>query len=379
MQTIKFVITLIFCLITTSCQITSGRTCFDSQPRDSSSFAKSLAMSDHYLAIGDANRVIVYTRTEDNQWLRTKEILPPRGSVPDKYNSGFGRNLMLDRSALVIAASIQKAQYEVIESKDFQNIGDKVTSYIFRGIYKTDLSQDAIVERLDVHKNNQLPGSFTADEGKIAFTIFRIEELRKYDIEYKLDKINILSKDEKNDLLPLLVGEERKLGGGIELKNNLLLVGASIQDLRTVGWLFDLEQLDLSPRKIIAPEDFVASSIELSDKFVVAGKSRPWMSHKGVPRIPPKTLITSIETGATHLIDGYGRLSLDGNILARLRYANPSIKEEKLLEVFRLDDNATAHRIIRRKRIDRALVYNNLLTTVQKTDSGKRVCIERVH
>ena len=92
------------------------------------------------------------------------------------------------------------------------------------------------------------------------------------------------------------------------------------------------------------------------------------------------------------VIEGFGELSLDGNILAQMRYGRKGVLETSLiewfrnkgkviseinrLEVFRLDNNATPHLIKKRSNIDRALVQNSLLTTVQEIDSGRKICIE---
>ncbi|MGL5796095.1 MAG: hypothetical protein ACRC06_17180 [Waterburya sp.] len=88
---------------------------------------------------------------------------------------------------------------------------------------------------------------------------------------------------------------------------------------------------------------------------------------------------------STKIIDEAGGLFLDGNILARIRFIgeDPVNNEgceipKVLVEVFKLDDDATPHLIQKRSDVERAFVQNRLLITVQKTTSGKKICTEQV-
>lgn len=97
------------CLTMNSCYFSSPPVCLESLPSDSPSFGFSLATSGDYLAVGDpdANRVVIYTRNQLGRWIRTREIVPPSGSVADQVGSGFGYELAIDGTVLVIGAFVQ--------------------------------------------------------------------------------------------------------------------------------------------------------------------------------------------------------------------------------------------------------------------------------
>ncbi len=76
------------------------------EPGDSKSFGDALAVDGDYLAVGDpeANRVVLYQRTDRGRWLRTQEIVPPKGSTADRAGVGFGHALDLNQTTLVIGS-----------------------------------------------------------------------------------------------------------------------------------------------------------------------------------------------------------------------------------------------------------------------------------
>ncbi len=80
--------------------------CLANEPSDSKSFGDALAVDGDYLAVGDpeANRVVLYQRTNKGRWLRTQEIVPPKGSTADRAGVGFGYALDLNQTTLVIGA-----------------------------------------------------------------------------------------------------------------------------------------------------------------------------------------------------------------------------------------------------------------------------------
>jgi hypothetical protein len=106
MKAVNLFIAAISCLMISSCHSSLLAQCFNSQPDDSMTFGNALAMSDNYLAVGDtqANRVIIYSRNKYGKWSRTKEILPPKDSVAYKIGSGFGKDVALDKSTLIIGS-----------------------------------------------------------------------------------------------------------------------------------------------------------------------------------------------------------------------------------------------------------------------------------
>ena len=103
-------------------------------------------MSDNYLAVGDpdANRVVIYSRTEFAQWIRTNEIIPPIDSTTYRIGSGFGYDLALDQDTLVIGAYSQKSG--VKNPEDFQWNSPIVSTS--EAVYKTKLGTNPEVRRI---------------------------------------------------------------------------------------------------------------------------------------------------------------------------------------------------------------------------------------
>ncbi len=87
-------------------QTDDGKMCLANEPSDSESFGDALAVDGDYLAVGDpeANRVVLYQRTNKGRWLRTQEIVPPKGSTADRAGVGFGYALDLNQTTLVIGS-----------------------------------------------------------------------------------------------------------------------------------------------------------------------------------------------------------------------------------------------------------------------------------
>ena len=81
-------------------------TCLESRAGDSKSFGTSLAVDGDYLAVGDpeANQVVVYTRKNDGNWQRIREINPPRYSISKKRGYGFGYEVAINNNVLAIRA-----------------------------------------------------------------------------------------------------------------------------------------------------------------------------------------------------------------------------------------------------------------------------------
>ena len=89
-----------------------SQSCIVSQPGDSEEFGRGSAINDKYLIVGDseANRVIIYTRGSRCKWVRSREILPPEGSEAEAAGLGFGYDVALDGSTLVIG--VYGSQYK---------------------------------------------------------------------------------------------------------------------------------------------------------------------------------------------------------------------------------------------------------------------------
>lgn len=341
-----------------------------------------------------ANHVVIYTHDQDGKWLRIREILPPKDSTAHRVGSGFGNTIALDKDILVIGTFtvIKPENNEVVNPKDFQENNGIFSSST--ALYQTRLDKVTEVKRIDLPKilnKGVLPtGRVVAENGKIGF-IFSQERPEKR--IKRINQVYILSNGKVRALpggkleyrFPSRAKSASIYGSNIALENNLLLVGIDRTKNRGGVWLFDLNSPQNKPQKLTLPFAAPAEvSIAISERFISISNT-PTSSYSYSSGRSGTTLIRNIATGSTIITDGAGRLSLDGSILVRTR----SISDGKeytsvndipsVLEVFRLDDDATPHLIQKRGDVESALVQNRLLMTVQKTSSGRRICTEQVH
>ena len=345
--------------------------CISSQEKDSSTWGFSLAMSDNYLAVGDpnANRVVIYSKNKYHRWVRTKEILPPTESTTYRIGSGFGYDLALDEDTLVIGAYSQKQDVE--NAEDFQ-LNERVVS-TSGAVYQTNLGRDSIVKRLDDFKQGEIVGNVVAAEGGVvAFTSSKIEPEQPYNA---INKIVVLVEGQRK-FLPSPTDNRSWFGADIAIHNKMLLAG-SIAEGRDKAWLFNLDDREsLVPHPIqTSAEDLVGNSVALSKEFIVVSEKNGGR-YSEIVGASPKTSIEKIDKESRTIIDGHAEVSLDNRILSRLRFGRSFYREANILELFCLDDTATPRRILKRNNIERALVHNSLLTTVQKKSSSVKLCIE---
>lgn len=348
-----------------TCNSRSSSTCLESLSSDSQSFGHALAISDDYLAVGDpeANRVIIYSRSNDDKWLRTREILPPKSSATDKVRSGFGYDVSLDKSMLVIGAYTEKHKPNNQEGFQYTN---RLGVAFSGAVYRVLLNKNADVERIDMLDEGEVSGfSVSADRGKIAFSIKREEQPGRW-----IGNVILLSEGQITPIASPTDNGADGFGADIALKKNFLLIG-SPGDGTGAAWLFDIETLPNEPQKIAVDDAHLGSTVAISEKFAVVG------AVGGLTyAVSPKTLIKAIDDGSTTVTDGVGRLSLDRNVLARVRPRSSDGEQQALLELFDLSDIAAPCLVEQRENIDRALLQNSLLTTVQKTIFGVKLCIE---
>ena len=328
-----------------------NQTCLTSEPGDSSSFGFSVAINDKYLAVGDptANHVVIYTRDNQEKWLRTKEIVPPVDSIPDKIGRGFGRDLQLDGNVLVINALTS------------QLIKDRINPEIFYGRYLIKLDSETEVQAIDLPMEKE-------------------SEVVKFNLlsEEKIQQVTLPNNGEK------AFGEHTGLGYNFAFDNNLLLVGSPAYPQGSGAWLFNLAQLESKPLKLTISDAYIGMTVALNEQFAVVGDL---FGETIYDQLPPKTLIRSLSNGSTKVIDSYGELSLSGNILAIMRFPSFDNSRTALLEVFRLNNDAKPHLIIKRGHpIERAWIQNNFLITIQRIyffddrpSKNVQLCLESVH
>ena len=391
-EIIKLFLTTICCLTLGASPSYPIKQCVDSLPDDSYSFGSAIATYDKYLVVGDpaANYVVVYTHNRDGKWLRTREILPPKNSTAYKVGSGFGNTLAMDGNNLIIGTftviDTENNENEMINLKDFrENNGIFSTS---TALYQTKIDGETEVKRIDlpnISTKGVLPtGKVVAENGKIGF-IFSQEQPHSKRIK-RINQVYVLSNGKAHALpsgklsyrFPSRAWSASIYGTDIALENNLLLASVDGDKGRRGVWLFDLNSPHSKPKKLTIPFAAPAmTSVAISERFIAISNTLTSF-YRYSSKASKKTLIKNIATGSTQIIDGVGGFSLNGNILARTRPISNNRDAPRVLEVFRLDDDATPNLIKKRRDVESALVQNRLLITVQKTVSSKRICTEQV-
>lgn len=341
--------------------------CFLPEPGDTNSFGSSVVVNDKYLAIGDprANKVIIYTPNDSGKWNRTREILPPVDLNLDEDSSIFGNNLELDGDVLTISARTKNPEAQIAHLPRKARLLARYSYWR----YLINLNTKTEVKPIDLLIKKE-PG---------------------------LVKFNLLRRG-KIEQIVLPDNEEERFGSDIALHQNLLLVGSPSYLEAGGGWLFDLERLEAEPLKIVPKNiDFATISfgetVAVSKEFAAIGhRGRVWYDpvrpypYKGNSHPFTKTLIQNLNNGLTKVLDSYGELSLSGNVLVVMRPSSPDGEQTPLLEVFRLDEDATPQLIIRRTDVSNAWVQNGFLILVKHSWDFpfsqvfiSQVCIEPLH
>ena len=320
----------------------SNIVCITPEPEDNvESFGSSVAINNKYIAVGDfiANHVVIYTQNNSDIWSRTKVILPPKDSVPDRVNYGFGKELQLDGNFLIISASVRREAKRVTNPEGFQR---KVNhTYYFDERYLINLSSEAEVKPIGL--------AIKKSPGFLTFNLMS---------EGKIKQIKLSDKKDKS------------FGRSFAYYKNLLLVGSLSGKEESGAWLYHLEQLDQEPEKLAVPNTYIGETVALNEKFAAVGQIGDC---SGVFRLHPEymsskpetTLIKNIKNGSTIVHPGIGKLSLSDNILARMRPLTPHLDCSGILEVFRLDQNAVPELIFTEDYVVNAFVQNSFLVITQ--------------
>ena len=330
-----------------------NRICLPSEPGYSAYFGFSVAINERYLAVGDfnANRVSIYTCDDSNQWTKSRYILPPTNSVPHRVGRGFGQNLKLDDDILLIGAATRQSTTDVVNLEEFQFVDESLATFV--GQYLAKLSSKAEIQTLD-------------------FSL---------DTEPGFAKFTILSEGKVKQIVLPDNGEE-EFSYSTAHYQNLFLVGSPNKDTGGGAWLFELDKPEKKPLKISLPNTYLGTTVAVSEEFIAVGFNADYLDAERNQNLLVKTLIRSVDSGATSVIDEVGILSLSRNILAIMRPELRSRGLPALLKVFHLDRDATPNLILCREHeylID-ASVQNGFLVTVEGNySSGINVCLESIH
>lgn len=347
-----------------------NQSCVVSQPGDSRYFGSSSAINDKYLVVGNPslNRVVVYTRNSWGKWVRTKEIFPPKGSQAETSGSGFGYDVALDGSTLVIGAYTRKG--------DPNNLRE----FSSGSVYETTLDKGSKVERIDVASKEEMPsGIVSASEAKISYSTKSLEMDGKY-------RVNVY---EDGEIKHVFVTSRRtyqgrdftQFGSNIALKQNFLVVGSPNDSAfpwdnhRGAAWLFNLNTPLAQPRRLAIPNKPSGDTVVISEHFAAVGVRNPFQSP-----ISTQTLVISIKDGSTNLVEGVGKLSSDGNILAMMRPSKSmgGYTQKALLRVYDLTNINKPRLMVKRGGIHDAYVQNNFLVTIKDNifKTKKKICVQ---
>ena len=348
-KAIHSILSSFFLMMIIACTSHSSSQCLKSLPGDSKSFGYSLAINDSYMAVGDplANRVVIYIREQSGRWSRKREIVPPSANDADLVGEGFGYDISLDKSTLVIGAYVEKHKPD--NKVDFQYTNQLGVSFS-GGVYKVSLDKNTDVKRIDKLDEGEIAGfSVSVDNETIVFSTKREQEPGRW-----IGKVNLLQHRNLTTILPPTNIAAQSFGVDIDLKNNLLLVGSQFDDMGA-AWLFNLETPENKPQRLAIPNAHTGSSVALSDKLAVVGAIGGATYATEV-----KTLVKSLQDDSTAIIDAIGNLSLDDKYLAIMRPQSIDGEQQSLLKIFELSDITTPRLKEERGKLKQAFIQTQI-------------------
>ena len=310
------------------------------EPEDNrDTFGAAIAINQKYLAVGDydANRVIIYTRDNSGQWIRSKQVLPPKNSLPDEIDLGFGREVQLEGNFLFVSTHTTKKTKYLTNPEKFTR--ERRKDYIFDERYLINL-EDLETEPKAVGMPMQ------KSDGMVTFNLFN---------RGKMIEVTLSDRD------------EAQFGASFAHYKNLLLVGSPSAMEERGAWLYNLDELDKEPEKLAAPNIYLGNTVALNERFAVVG-DRDYQCGYRLPledvlNKPKSTLIKVNETGFTRTHQFRGRVSLSGNILAVLHPTGGDFVNGAVVEVYSLS-SAGAGFLFMRGNVANAFVQNGFLITV---------------
>ena len=313
------------------------------EPEDNrDTFGAAIAINQKYLAVGDydANRVIIYTRDNSGQWIRSKQILPPKNSLPDEIDLGFGKEVQLEGDFLFVSTHTAKKIKNITNPEEFHRLRRR--DYIFDGRYLINL-EDLETEPKAVGMPMQ------KSDGMVSFNLFS---------EGKMTKVTLPDRD------------EAQFGASFAHHKNLLLVGSPSATEERGAWLYNLDELDKEPEKLAAPNVYLGNTLALNEHFTVVGdrdyQGGPYrLPREDVLNKPKSTLIRINKTGLTRTHQFRGKVSLSDNILAVMYPTFGYFVNGAVVEVYGLSSGASF--LSMRGNVANAFVQNGFLVTVLPT------------
>jgi hypothetical protein len=324
----------------------------------------SMAVSDRYIVFGNykTNQVTIYQRDDQDRWLKFRTITPPTDSPFAKIGSGFGGAVAFDRDTLIISA--YAGSNSPTERELFQQVTDG-GQYFASAIYKTSISTVDKLLRIDHPAPREITGGNLAiHNGRIAFGIYR-----SYLPERIPDtSIGILS-SRGLQIIKNPVLSDISFGGGIALRDNILITLSKKTDMNGSMWIYDLDKPTARPKKVSL--EFWPDQVRISDKFIIVGASR------NIPN--SSTFLLNRSNLSKVIIKGDSNVDVNDRIMVRshpgANYGEVFIPAQ--LEIFDLRKNT--HRLIERREgsYRLALLSQNYLFSIERKNDIDNICIER--
>jgi hypothetical protein len=338
----------------------------DPQPEDgdTSSFGLSLAANEKYLVVGDtgANRVIIYCRSPQKEWVRLRAI-----SVPiDPLTVNITKSLTIYKLALTEdTLFIGTTTSGVVQEQKQQFYRDPSTAwpiYWIGAVYQISLTSESLLERIDQFKNGELAGFYiAAHSNNIAFGVATHD-----DSGGSSGYITVVSNGHRYDFT---YSGNFSWYNPFALYNNSLVVDSTIYHRQGRISIFDLAAPNSPPQIVEVPT--LISKIALTEKFIIIAEqlSARW------PNKNSKTTVLSTTDFSITVLDCIGDISACGNRLVCSHSTTPDNEVRGKLRLF--DISRAPPELIYTGNLDirNSILTRDFLFTLIRNGSNARICV----
>jgi hypothetical protein len=339
----------------------------DSLPEegDTSLFGLSLAANEKYLAVGDteANRVIVYCRSPQQEWVRFRAISVPIDllTVNIRKSRHTIYKLALAEDTLIIGTTTSGVVREQKQQFYLESPSNVFQIHWIGAVYQISLTSDSLLERIDQPKNGELAGFYIAAHGNnIAFGVATHDNPGE-----SSGYITVISNGHRYNFADI---GDFSLYKPFALHDNSLVVSSTIRRQQGRVSIFNLAAPDSPPQIVEVPT--LIAKIALTEKFIIIAEQ---LSAKR-PNRNSKTTVMSTTDFSIIILDCIGDISACENRLVCSHSGTPDGKEGKL----RLFDLSHAPpELIYAGNIDvvNSILTRDLLFTLIYNGANSRFCI----
>jgi hypothetical protein len=329
---------------------------------DTRRFGLFLAANEKFLAVGDtgANRVIVYCRSPQQEWVRFRAISVPIDPLTVNIKKGYTvYKLALTEDTLIIGTTTSGV---VQEQKQQQQLYLESSSnawpiYWIGAVYQISLTSDSLLERIDRPKNGELAGFYIAAHGNnTAFGVATRDNSGE-----SSGYITVISNGHRYNFTDI--------GDSIWYKpfalyDNSLVVDSTIHRQQGRISIFNLAVPDSPPQIIEVPA--LISKIALTEKFIVIAEQ----TSARQPYRNSKTIVLSTTDFSITVLDCIGDVSACGNRLVCSYSSTPDGEVGGMLRLF--DLSHVPPELIYAGNID---VTSIVLTKDLLVTANSRICV----